>query len=184
MARRMVAINLTGPWGYTEKTDPRLKSVTLIKRYAADQLRRADEPNRDFNIALELIGDPGVADLAVKIWNNDPVCQQERQRLLEEHGERAELPTKETVLKEVLALARNKTYTAGEKEKFYKLYSEMSGYTGRNSAAAPSVSVFANKVMYIPSQGSDKSWEDKAKSQQAALVADARADSERNETHH
>ncbi len=182
----MVALNLdlSAPWGYTEKTDPRLTSVTLMKRFAAEQLRRAGEVNRDFNICLELCQDPGVANAAVRLWNADKVVLDERQRLLEEHGERAELPTKEAVLKEVLELARTKHFTVNERLNSYKLYSEMSGYTGRNSAAAPSVSVFANKVMYVRSQGTDDAWERNAAAQQAQLVADARADSERNETHH
>lgn len=180
----MVTVNVSGPWGHTRETDPRLKSITLIKRYAAEQVRRADEPNRDFNIALELIGDPGVANAAVEMWNADPVCVQERTRLLEEHGERAELPTKETVLKEVLGLARAKQFTLNERLNAYKLYSEMSGYTGRNSAAAPSVSVFANKVMYVRDQGSDDSWEQRAAAQQAKLVQEAKSDSERNEIRH
>lgn len=179
----MVAINLSGPWGFNAETDPRLRDLSLMKRYAAERLRREDVVT-DFTIALELIGDPGVAQAAVDRWNSDPVCQQERQRLVEEHGERAELPTKETVLKEVLALARADKYSLSEKLKAYSLYSEMSGYTGRNSAAAPSVSVFANKVMYVRSQGTDSDWEKNAAKQQAKLVADARADSERNETHH
>lgn len=180
----MVAINLTGPWGHTEQTDPRLQSVTLMKRYASEQLRRDDEINRDFNIALELIRDPGVAETAVRVWNSSPIVMQERMRLQEEHGERAELPTKEKVLKEVLELGRSRTLTANERLNAYKLYSEMSGYTGRNSMAAPSVSVFANKVMYVPNQGTDAQWEQAAAKQQAQLVVDARADSERNETRH
>lgn len=182
----MVAINLSlsGPWGYTEDTDPRLQSVTLMKRFAAEQLRRAGEVNRDYNIALELVQDYGVANAAVRIWNEHKTVLDERQRLLEEHGERAELPTKEAVLKEVLELARTKHFTVNERLNSYKLYSEMSGYTGRNSAQGPSVNVFANKVMYVRSQGSDASWEKNAAAQQAQLVADARADSERNQTHH
>lgn len=180
----MNAIKPNAPWGHVRDQDPRLMSVTLIKRYAAEQIRREHEENRDFNIALEIIGDPGVANAAVALWNADPVCIQERTRLLEEYGEFAELPTKETILKEVLTLARHKGYNARERRDFYSLYSEMSGYTGRNSAAAPSVSVFANKVMYVPAQGSDETWEAKAAKQQAQLVAEAKADAARNETHH
>lgn len=180
----MVAINHSGQWGYTPDTDPRLKDLALIKRYAAEQLRRSEEDNRDFNIALDLIGDPGVAELAVRQWNNDPVTIQERMRLQTEYGEQAELPTKETVLKEVLGLARAPKYTVGERLNAYKLYSEMSGFTGRNAAGAPSVAVFANKVMYVKDLGPDQSWESRAATQQDALVQAARDDTARNETHH
>ena len=84
----------------------------------------------------------------------------------------------------MLGLARAKQFTLNERLNAYKLYSEMSGYTGRNSAAAPSVSVFANKVMYVRDQGSDDSWEQRAAAQQAKLVQEAKSDSERNEIRH
>jgi hypothetical protein len=177
-----MAFEVTQQWGYRPETDPRLNDVSLMKRYAAEQLRREDsDDRRDYKIALEMLYDPGLATAAVARWNSDPVVIQERLRLQEEHGERAELPTKETVLKEVLGLARQSGYTMNERLNAYKLYSEMSGYTGRNSAAAPSVSVFANKVMYVRDQGSDDTWEARAAKQQAQLVADAKADSARNE---
>lgn len=176
-----MAFELSQPWGYTPETDPRLNDVTLMKRYAAEQLRRPETERRDYEIAYSLLFDPGLATAAVKRWEASPVVVQERTRLQEEHGERAELPTKETVLKEILTMGRNTALTPADRHKFYTLYSEMSGYTGRNSAAAPSVSVFANKVMYVPAQGSDDTWEQRAKKQQSQLVADAKADSARNE---
>jgi hypothetical protein len=180
----MVAINLSGAWPYQPDTDPRIKDIALMKRYAAEQLRRADEHNRDFNIALELIQDPGVATIAAQIWNNDPVVLQERIRMQEEHGERAELPTKETILKEVLGMARNRGFTANERYAGYKLYAEMAGYTGRAAGAMPGVTVFANKVMYVKDHGDDNSWESRATQQQQALVQAARDDAKRNETRH
>jgi hypothetical protein len=180
----MVAINTKGAWGWNPDTDPRLNDLALMKRYAAEQLRRADEDNRDYLIALELIGDPGVANIAVGRWNADPVVMSERLRIQEEYGERAELPTKETVCKEVLTLARKGSFTAAERLKAYSLYAEMSGYTGRGAAQPASVAVYANKVMYVKDHGPNTSWEDRAKVQQAELVQAAKDDARRSETRH
>lgn len=184
MGSGMVAINLSGKWGYTPETDPRLKDITLIKRYAAEQLRRSDEENRDYRIALEILLDPGLATSAVEIWNNDPVLLQERLRLQEEFGERAELPTKETLTKEVLALGRTAAFTVAERLNAYKLVGEMMGFIGRGAAQPTSVAIFANKVMAVKDHGSDDDWESRAAKQQADLVQAAKDDATRNQTHH
>lgn len=172
----------TGAWGYDPSKDPRIEDESLKKRFAAEQLR---QPGSEVHICLSLIPDnTDVAMAALSVWRNDPIVIRERLRLEQEYGERAELPSKETVLKEILGLARKDNFTVNERLSAYKLYSEMQGYSGSRANVAPSVSIQANKVMYVKDHGPDQSWEERAAKQQSDLVNAARADAERSATHH
>lgn len=183
MGDYMVALRngSTGAWGYDPSKDPRIEDESLKKRFAAEQLR---QPGSEHHIVLTLIPDnPDVAMHALSVWRNDPVVIRERLRLEQEYGERAELPSKETVLKEILGLARKDNFTVNERLNAYKLYSEMQGYSGRTANTATSVSIQANKVMYVKDHGPDQSWESRAETQQQNLVNAARDDAQRNTTH-
>lgn len=168
-------------WSGDPREDPRIKDDGLKRRFAAEQLR---QPGRDYHIALGLIPEGHVAAAAVNTWRNDPVVIAERLRLQNDYGERAELPTKETVMLEILALGRETSHMVSDRLKAYALYSELNNYTGRNSGVAPQVNLFSNKVMLLRDHGSQADWEAGAKAQQANLVKEARADAERNQTTH
>ena len=153
-----------------------------MKRYAAEKLRN-EMP--DMNIALRLIPQAYIAQFAVNAWNNDAVVIDEIRRLQDEYGQRAELPTRETVLKEILTMGRDERGTRAERTNSYKLYAEINGWIGGGAnKQTPVVSVFANKVMMVKNHGSDNNWEKSAVTQQANLVKEAKADAQRNETRH
>lgn len=168
-------------WGFDPFNDERLKDVALMKRYAAEQLRA---PGRDIHIALGLIPETQIAIAAVNAWNNDPTVIRERLRLMEEYGERAELPTKETIAKEILELARASEHSVPDRLKAYGQYTEMMNYTGRNAGATAAVNIFSNKVMLVKDHGTNDDWEARAVSQQSGLVKQAQDDAARTETHH
>lgn len=168
-------------WGFDPRNDERIKNVALMKRYAAEQLR---DPGRDIHIALGLIPDAPIAAAAVNVWNNDPIVIQERLRLQEEHGQRAELPTKETIALEILALARAEKHSVPDRLKAYDQYNQMMQYIGRNANQPGSVNIFSNKVMLLKDHGSNDDWEARAVAQQSGLVKQAQDDARRTETAH
>lgn len=168
-------------WGFDPLNDERLKDVSLKKRFAAEQLR---QPGKDIHIALGLIPETQIAIAAVNAWNKDPEVIRERLRLMEEYGQRAELPTKETVALEILEMARESKHTVTDRLKAYSQYNEMMNYTGRNSGQQAAVNIFSNKVMLLKDHGTNDDWEARAVAQQSGLVKDAQADAARTETAH
>ena len=164
--------------------DPRVQDEGFKKRYAAETLRR---PQERYRVACDMMGrrtqyDNDVACYASNCWENDLTVIIERKRLLNEYGEMAELPTKETVMKEVLELGRGTLNTVSDRLKAYVVYNEMMGYTGRGSNVSPSTTIFASKVMVVRDKGTDAEWEARLKIQQTKLIQDARDDRERNRT--
>lgn len=166
--------------------DPRLNDEGLKRRFAAEMLRRPGEP---FRVAYELFVDnPNdeysnmVSTLAARDWAHDPIVIAERQRLQTEIGQAAELPTKETIMLEILDLART-SKTVPDRLKAYAQYSEMQGYTGRNSGAGAGIAMYANKVMLVKDHGTDEQWESGLKAQQQKLIREARESRERATEH-
>lgn len=159
-----------------------MKDEALMKRFAAEQLRK---PGQDFEICMAIFSNGPLAFAAIDLWNADPVVLTERLRLQQEYGERAELPSKETVMLEILALGRDSKLAVRDRLNAYNLYSEMNNYTGRNSGAALApVNLFANKVMMVTDHGTDEEWEKAAAEQQETLVRTARENAQRNATTH
>lgn len=131
------------------------------------------EPADPFKAACGIFGtDTAKALRAATFWINDPLVLDEKDRLLDEEGEDAFLPSKTDALQAIWELSK-----VGEhKDRILalKLYAEVRGYMPK---AAPAVAVQNNtinhRVMEVHNHGTNADWEKQLLAQQRQLISDA-----------
>lgn len=134
------------------------------KRFAFEILKA---PGESFSIAKSLLGDTPAAFDAAGSWIADPIVLEEKDRLIEAHGQRYFLPTREDMVRDILKRASfsdNDGYT-----KLMKLASEMLGYIEKPGTSV-TTNVQMNPIMIVKDHGSDDDWENKVSNQQRSLL--------------
>lgn len=140
--------------------------------FAEAWLRHPKDP---FAAARDVFGaDTGRALIVAQTWTLDVEVLAHQQRLIDEHGARSFLPTKEEFARRVLDAtdALNDSVLAFEdKLKGYKLFAEIMGYIEKPGPTINNNPTTINRVMVVKDHGSNDDWERRARNQQAALVA-------------
>lgn len=147
-----------------------------------------DERKKKFAELLLKEGNPFQAALAVfppeqlgdalqiaEQWAEDVEVKRYCEQIVKQVGDKAVLPAKETIVREVLALGRITDAEMRARLAAYRLIAEVCGYIEKPS---PQVNVNQNnmyRVMQMPNHGTDEEWERKAVEQQQRLLEDARA---------
>lgn len=142
--------------------DP-LRALKL--RFAAAMIR-LHEPTK---AALAVFPDePGRALQIVNSWPHDDLVVEEMQRLMEESGPDAFLPTKQAILVDIKRRA-DETRDPKDYVALMQLYAQMRDFIPKAGASEVNVKVTSN-VLVVPSQGSDDEWEKRAMRSQRRLV--------------
>jgi hypothetical protein len=137
------------------------------KAFAAEWLRNPDA----FKAALAVVGtqDAGRALFMSNNWVIDPLVLQLKAELLDEHGAKAFLPTKEEFARSILDLAEVARATE-DKLKALRLFGEVMGFIEKPTTNINNNVVTANRVMVINQKGDDASWEARLLKQQQGLA--------------
>lgn len=141
-------------------------------KFAERLLRR---PQAAFEVACELFGpmETGRALKASAEWPNDPYVLEIQAELIEEHGEKHFLPTKEEFARKVIDYA-DTIRSAEDKLKAYRLYAEVMGYIEKPGVVVNN-NVDNRRVMIVKDHGNDDDWERRLANQQKRLTTDAAA---------
>lgn len=137
------------------------------KRAFAREWLRLNDP---FKAALAVVGaNAGRALQISNEWVKDVTVLGYKAELIDEHGERSFLPTKEAFAMRVLDVAETARATE-DKLKALRLFGEVMGYIEKPTTTVNNNVVTANKVMIVREQVSDDAWEAKLAKQQRELV--------------
>lgn len=137
----------------------------LKRRFAESMLR---EPNA-MKAVRSLNLEPSSAVLIVQAWPNDPVVLELQKELLEEHGAKHFLPTREEIAREIHAKAQI-TNKPDDFVKLMKLYGEYMGYIEKPGVTVNNQTQQIVNVMRVPMAESEKDWEQRAIEQQADVM--------------
>lgn len=164
-------MNALAPWAAIQ-TD---KEPALKKAFALELLRNPDNP---YQAALKLFPgfqNSGRAAHVARDWLHDPDVLAEQQKLLDERGDEAFLPTLAETARHVFDLAKRDNISVGESLASYRLYAEMRGFLKKDIGTQVNVqNNVVNKVMKVVDHGTDEEWEAKIKAGQMKLIAGAR----------
>lgn len=137
-------------------------------KFAAALLR---EPENAFKAGVEVFGaDTGRALYAATKWLNDAEVLAERTKLLQTHGARAFLPSKEDYAREVWKQATNERVPVEDRTRLLALYGDVMGFKEAAQKNAGGITINNNKVMLVKDFGNDSDWEARAAAQQHALT--------------
>ena len=158
--------------------DPRLTDESLKRRYAAEMVRDGARPHYTAQVIIGYATqyDMSVGALAGNAWPTDEFVLAEMQRIREQKGEAALIPTKETIALELLSLAREQAKTVADRLNAYRLFNDVVGYGQKALGSGPVTNVMANKVMMVKDKGDEASWSAGLMAQQEGLIRDARGD--------
>lgn len=136
-------------------------------KFAEELLRR---PRAAFEIACELFGpmETGRALKASAEWPVDPYVLDIQAGLIEEHGERYFLPTKEQFARQVIDYA-DTIRTPEDRLKAYRLYAEVMGFIEKPGVVVNN-NVDNRRVMIVKDHGNDDDWERRLVNQQKQLT--------------
>ena len=139
-------------------------------RFAAALLRL----NNGNSAANEVLGDRGIGERMwlATILPVDAVVVAEMDRLKDEQGEMAFLPSKAALVRQILARAEN-TQDNSEYVELMKLAANMMGFVEKPGAGMNVGNLIQNNVMYVKDLGTDQEWENKAREQQRLLTLNA-----------
>lgn len=155
--------------------DPRLDDEKLKRRYAAELLRQPGEPYAAAAALLPGGQDINVTALMGQLWPTDAIVIEEMNRLREELGDAAGLPSKERYLLEIYEMGRDRTKTVTERLAAYKLVGDVMGFTPRPGVQQlMPVTPMSNKVMKVREFESELDWQKGASVQQQQLIEDAK----------
>jgi hypothetical protein len=149
--------------------------LELKSKFAFELLRaNVTDSIGAFKIALSIFpNDTGVALRVANEWVKDPIVIAEQQRLADELGELAFLPTKIDLSRAIWEKA-NKEYTCTEDfTKLMRLYAEVRGFIEKPTTNIQNNLISNNKVMIVTDHGNDNEWETKLKEQQRVLRLDS-----------
>lgn len=129
------------------------------------------EPSDPFAIAIKVFPDDTKKALRIaNEWPSDPEILAMQEKLTEEEGELAFLPTKGQLAREVWNMMHDKYTDAATFAKLGKLYAEIRGFVEKpQTSVTTNVQQVANKVMVVRESVSDAEWERKLLDQQTRL---------------
>lgn len=132
------------------------------------------QPDDAFKAACEIWpNDTQKALKASSFWVRDPEVIAERERLLDEHGEEAFLPSKHDLAREIWKLTQDGLRE--DRIKAMKLYAEVRGFIEKpQTNVNVDNSKTTHNVMLVAMPASIEEWQQKAVAQQKQLVSNAR----------
>lgn len=147
----------------------------LKRKFAAALLRN---PGKPFEAGVEVFGtDTGSALRAASVWIHDPIVVAERDRLTEEEGEMAFLPSKADLARKIYDMASNEAVRMDFKDRLaaFRFYAELRSFIEKPREASGDVTnnVTTNNVMVVRDHGTDTEWSDKLRNQQRKLLENA-----------
>lgn len=145
---------------------PNVNEQLRLKRLFAENMLRNPDPFaavRDMGLTPESIV------LVAQTWPNDPEVLAIQKDLLDEHGSRAFLPSREQIAREIHAKAKlvNKP---GDYEKLMRLYSDMMGFIEKPGVTVNNNTQQIVNVMKVPMAGNPEEWEARAVAQQSDVM--------------
>ena len=143
------------------------QQIQQLKSDFAYQLLK--NPNNPWKAANELPVDMAARSQIVQHWVMDPFVIQEKERLIDEHGVRHFLPSREDAARLAYEMALEFTKPA-DKEKMLRLFSDMMGYIEKPGVTVDNRSVTVNNVMAVPMASGEEEWEARAVAQQTELT--------------
>lgn len=139
--------------------------LELKKQFAYELLRN---PNNPFAAANEMAVPQEVRTHMVSNWVFDPVVQKFKDELLDEHGPRHFLPTREDAARLIWERAQNcKPEDFG---KLMKLYGDYMGFIEKPGVTVNNTTNVQHNIMHVPMAAGEDEWERRAVTQQANLV--------------
>lgn len=162
----------------TIEGDPRLADESLKRRFAAMWVQKPDFP---YLCIAEIIGTHTayhrtLAIAAYQSWPKDEYVLAEVDRIKDQKGESALIPSRESIALEILELARKAKTEAGAL-RAYELFNVTMGYGPKFAGShAPTVNVHANKVLVVKDKGDPEQWSAGLQQQQKKLQTEARAE--------
>lgn len=147
----------------------------LKLKFAAALLRF---PGDAFKAALDIFGtDTGRALYAASHWLQDPVVLAEKERIVEDGGEMALLPTKADLARKVWEMATDETKFVEFKDRLeaLKYYGALRSFVDKpaESKGEGNTNVVAQNVMIVRDHGTNEQWENKLAEQQRKLLENA-----------
>lgn len=161
-------MNVIAPWA-AETRDER----TLKRLFAAELLRY---PNNPFQAGRVLFPNNHLfAITAAQQWVSDRYVLESQAELIAEFGEDYFLPSKVILARRIYDLGERESANTSERLAAYKLYAELRGFIQKSDTiVGANVTINQNRVMVVPSAGSDAEWEEKVGKQQMKLIEGAR----------
>lgn len=140
----------------------------VIDEYA---IQLAKFPNDGMKAALiATANDMGDAlELAAWCRQNNVAFEARQRELIAETGAKPFIPDKETVIVEILTIARNVEANGDLRLRAYKLAGEMAGYISNDPKVAIHNNI-TNKVMQVTTFPNEDVWEKTAVASQAKLI--------------
>jgi hypothetical protein len=154
-----------------DQADTRLTDRTLMAAFAAEWLRKPDEPFACVMRLFPLPEDAGVCAVACYHWPRDPFVLEEKRRLLSV-GEGALVPSKEQALLLVYDIAEDKAATRAERLQAIRLFADMSGYIQKTPGQTTNLNIAGQSVMVVKDKGPEPVWSADLMKQQQGLQND------------
>lgn len=145
-----------------------------VSEQAENELKTAfakallSSPDDPFKAAFSVISNNSKACEAATYWTNDAFVKSEKIRLLDEHGLKAFLPTKEQQAKDIYEMATDTRLDEEIRLKAHELYAKLMGHIEKPDN---STKIILNQtVMTVPVCATDEEWEKRAQKQQHVLI--------------
>ena len=126
------------------------------KAFAAELLKLPNEP---FKAALNVFGADSMAAMhAANYWVFDPIVKAEQDRLLEEQGEDAFLPTKPQIARELYELSQRERLTQADKLRIDALnsYAKLMGWISDSAKINNNVKAGAGSSVQVVASDLDE----------------------------
>lgn len=137
-------------------------------------------PTKPYDAAVSILGFTQWAHIASTQWIVDPIVLGEKERLLDEFGAKAFLPTKEEMAHTLLAEAANYR-DAEDKARFYKLAADIMGYVEKPAVNVGNTThVQVVGVLKVKDHGEIDEWSRGTVAQQTKLINGATGNSKTN----
>ena len=137
----------------------------LKKKFAYELLRN---PSNPFAAANELAVSMEQRAHIVAKWTLDPIVQGYKDELLDEHGPRHFLPSREEAAR--LVWDRAQSSKPDDFVKLMKLYGDYMGFIEKPGVTVNNTTNVQHNVMHVPMAASEDEWEARAIAQQESLT--------------
>lgn len=138
----------------------------LKRKFAYELLRN---PSNPFAAANELPVSMEQRSHIVANWTLDPLVQKFKDELLDEHGPRHFLPSREDAARLVWDRAQNSK--PDDFVKLMKLYGDYMGFIEKPGVTVNNTTNVQHNVMHVPMVASEDEWQARAMAQQENLTA-------------